>query len=317
MTLYEFDAMQPEEIFCGVDEAGRGPLAGPVCAAAVILPRGLELPGLNDSKKLTEKRREALFPIICEQAVAYAIAFATVEEIETHNILEATMLAMRRAVDGLSVRPQAALIDGNRPPRLAIPCRTVIHGDALSASIAAASVLAKVTRDREMLRLNEQYPDYGFAVHKGYGTKLHYARILTHGPSPVHRMSFLKKLYQPAKVSGTTAIGNAGEELAASYLKHQGYRILERNYRVPEGEIDIIAADRTHLVFCEVKTRAEHSMLPPETAVTRAKQKKLIAAAQSYLQTHDTDLQPRFDVITVVNTTPPTLTHYRSAFSGK
>lgn len=315
MTLYEFDALQPEEIICGVDEAGRGPLAGPVTAAAVILPRGLEIPGLNDSKKLTEKRREALFPVICEQAVSWSVGWASVEEIETLNILEATLLAMRRAVAGLAVRPQAALVDGNRPPRLSIPCRTVVHGDALSASIAAASVVAKVSRDHEMLRLDKEYPAYGFAVHKGYGTKLHYARILEYGPSPVHRMSFLKKLYPTAGVSKTTATGNAGEDLAAAYLERQGCRILERNYRVTEGEIDIIAADRKHLIFCEVKTRAANSMLPPEAAVTPAKKKRLIAAANRYLETHDTDLWPRFDVIAVVNTTSPTLTHYPAAFS--
>ena len=180
---------------CGVDEAGRGPLAGPVCAAAVILPRGLEIPGLNDSKKLTEKKREALFDVITAQAVAYGIAFATVEEIETLNILGATFLAMNRAIGMLSVRPALALIDGNRNSGIELPSRCIIGGDGKCASIAAASILAKVTRDRYMYEMAEKYPQYGFDGHKGYGTKAHYAAIREFGPSEIHRMSFLKKMH--------------------------------------------------------------------------------------------------------------------------
>lgn len=180
---------------CGVDEAGRGPLAGPVCAAACILPRGLQIEGLNDSKKLTEKRRAALYDVIAEKAVSYGIAFATVEEIEERNILGATYLAMNRAIAQLTVTPELALIDGNRNAGIGYPSRTVIHGDALCADIAAASILAKVTRDRLMLELAKDYPQYGFEKHKGYGTKAHYAAIREYGPSPVHRPSFLKKLH--------------------------------------------------------------------------------------------------------------------------
>lgn len=180
---------------CGVDEAGRGPLAGPVCAAACILPRGLQIEGLNDSKKLTEKRRAALYDVIAEKAVSYGIAFATVEEIEELNILGATYLAMNRAIAQLTVTPELALIDGNRNAGIGYPSRTVIHGDALCADIAAASILAKVTRDRLMLELAKEYPRYGFEKHKGYGTKAHYAAIREYGPSPVHRPSFLKKLH--------------------------------------------------------------------------------------------------------------------------
>lgn len=180
---------------CGVDEAGRGPLAGPVCAAAVILPPDVVIPGLDDSKKLTEKRREALYDVIREQAVAYSIAFAGVEEIEEHNILQATFMAMTRAVEGLSCPAQYALIDGNKiPPQLSVPAEFVIGGDAKSASIAAASVLAKVTRDRLMVEMEEQYPGYDFAKHKGYGTKVHREALLKLGPSPIHRISFLGKI---------------------------------------------------------------------------------------------------------------------------
>ena len=180
---------------CGVDEAGRGPLAGPVCAAAVILPRGLEIPGLNDSKKLTEKKRDALYDVIVAQALSYGIAFATVEEIEEQNILGATFLAMNRAIAALDTVPALALIDGNRNSGIEIPSRCIIGGDGKCASIAAASILAKVTRDRYMYEMAEKYPQYGFDQHKGYGTKAHYAAIREFGPSEIHRMSFLKKMH--------------------------------------------------------------------------------------------------------------------------
>ena len=183
------------QVICGVDEAGRGPLAGPVCAAAVILPPHVEIPGLNDSKKLTDKRRRELFPIIKEQAITYGIGLASHEEIDQINILQATYLAMERALAQLSVKPDLALIDGNRAKDFGLPVKTVVHGDSLSASIAAASVLAKVTRDDMMLQQDELYPRYGFAIHKGYGTKAHYDALRTYGPSPVHRMTFLKKFY--------------------------------------------------------------------------------------------------------------------------
>ena len=180
---------------CGVDEAGRGPLAGPVCAAAVILPRGTVIEGLNDSKKLSEKRREALYDEIVGKAIAFGVAFASVEEIEEKNILEATFLAMNRAIEKLSVVPALAIIDGNRNKGIALPSRCVIGGDGKCADIAAASILAKVTRDRYMLEMAEKYPQYGFDRHKGYGTAAHYAAIREYGPSPIHRMSFLRKMH--------------------------------------------------------------------------------------------------------------------------
>ena len=183
------------QVICGVDEAGRGPLAGPVCAAAVILPQGLEIPGLTDSKKLTDKKRRELFPVIKEQAIAYGIGLASHEEIDEINILQATYLAMERALAQLSVKPDIALIDGNRAKDFGLIVRTVVKGDSLSANIAAASVLAKVTRDDLMLELAETYPQYGFEVHKGYGTKAHYEALRAHGASPIHRKTFLKKFY--------------------------------------------------------------------------------------------------------------------------
>ena len=183
------------QLICGVDEAGRGPLAGPVCAAAVILPPNVEISGLNDSKKLSDKKRRELYPVIMEKAIAYGIAFADHKEIDEINILQATYLAMERAINQLSVRPELALIDGNRAKDFGIPVETVVHGDSLSASIAAASVLAKVTRDDYMLKMAEEYPGYDFEIHKGYGTKAHYAALTELGASPIHRMSFLKKFY--------------------------------------------------------------------------------------------------------------------------
>lgn len=193
---YENEALaEGYEIVCGIDEAGRGPLAGPVCAACVVLPKGAVLEGVNDSKKLTEKKREQLYDVIIEQALDYGIAFASEKEIDEINILQATFLAMRRAFGDLKkVKPDIALIDGNRSPSLGIAERTIVKGDANSANIAAASILAKVTRDRYMLQMAEKYPEYQFEKHKGYGTKLHYEMIEKYGVCELHRKTFLKKV---------------------------------------------------------------------------------------------------------------------------
>lgn len=192
---YELRAMeQGFKTVCGVDEAGRGPLAGPVYAAAVILPTGLQIPGLNDSKKLSEKKREELFEIITKNAVSYSVGIATEKEIDEINILNATFLAMKRAVDGLEICPDYAIIDGNREPHTGIFEETVVKGDGKVMSVAAASILAKVSRDRFMLEMAKKYPQYQFEKHKGYGTKLHYELISQYGVSPIHRRSFLKKI---------------------------------------------------------------------------------------------------------------------------
>lgn len=198
VSLWEIEDALKEKgvgVICGVDEAGRGPLAGPVCAAAVILPEHLEIPGLNDSKKLTDKKRRELCPIIKEQAVAYGIAFASEQEIDEINILQATFLAMKRAIAQLDGKAEFALIDGNRETDFGMEVMTVVKGDSRSANIAAASILAKVTRDDYMEKLAEEYPEYGFEVHKGYGTKKHYEALRVHGMCPAHRRTFLKKFY--------------------------------------------------------------------------------------------------------------------------
>lgn len=197
--LWKFEHAAFEEGFslvCGVDEAGRGPLAGPVCAAAVILPPDLEIEGLNDSKKLSDKRRRELYDVITEQAIAYGIAMVDEKVIDEINILQATFRAMRQAVEQLSEKPALALVDGNREPDFGdIPVKTIVKGDSLSANIAAASILAKVTRDRFMEEQDAIYPQYGFSVHKGYGTKAHYAALREYGACPIHRRTFLKKFY--------------------------------------------------------------------------------------------------------------------------
>ena len=195
IDMWEIEKGLDVGVICGVDEAGRGPLAGPVCAAAVILPQGEIIPGLNDSKKLTDKKRRELFPIIKEKAIAYGIAFATEQEIDEINILQATFLAMKRAIAQLEGKADFALIDGNRETDFGIPCQTVVKGDSRNANIAAASVLAKVTRDLYMEELAEQYPQYGFEIHKGYGTKAHYAALTEHGMCDAHRRTFLRKFY--------------------------------------------------------------------------------------------------------------------------
>ena len=194
---YEYENLLKEKGYktvCGIDEAGRGPLAGPVFAAAVILPDDLGDLGINDSKKLSEKKRDALFDVIKEKAIAWSVASASEQEIDEINILNATFLAMKRAVEGLSVKPDIALVDGNRKPKTGIEEMTRVKGDAKSISIAAASILAKVSRDRYLLELDEKYPEYQFKKHKGYPTALHYEMIKEHGISPVHRLSFLKNL---------------------------------------------------------------------------------------------------------------------------
>lgn len=197
MTLFEYDAEFRKNcgVFCGIDEAGRGPLAGDVYAAAVMLPEGIVIDGLNDSKKLSGKKRELLYGMIIEKAEAYGIGTASVEEIDSINILQATFLAMKRAVNGLGDRKFTALVDGNAVPPLGCEVKTLVKGDGISASIAAASIIAKVERDRYMKRLSDEYPQYMFEKHKGYGTKLHYELINKYGVSPVHRKSFLRKFF--------------------------------------------------------------------------------------------------------------------------
>ena len=316
---------------CGIDEAGRGPLAGPVAAAAVILPEDLVLPYLNDSKKVTEKRREVLYDQIREQALAWAVIMVPPDRIDEINILQATYEAMRGAVRQLSVRPGVLVNDAVTIPGIDILQVPVIKGDARCISIAAASILAKVTRDRYMKKMDAQYPVYGFAGHKGYGTKAHCEAILEYGPSPIHRMSFLGKILEGSpwqtqlsatgrgqtgtmslhKKDGQAASGQSartasdpglqtqdrrgtgrlGEEAAARYLAQHGVRILARNFHDRDGEIDLIGEEAGTLVFFEVKTRTNPQCGDPAEAVTPAKQQSICRTALYYLHRTGRDLQ--------------------------
>lgn len=318
--LFQYDREIGVFPLCGVDEAGRGPLAGDVYAAAVILKPDAVIEGLNDSKKLSEKKREQLFNEICAKAEAYCIASASVEEIDRLNILQATFLAMRRAVEGLSVKPKLVLVDGNRNPELSVHSRLVVKGDATSACIAAASILAKVSRDRYMKKLAEEYPQYGFEKHKGYGSKLHYQMLDKHGISPVHRRTFLKK-YVSGEESPAQKRGRIGENAVCGWLKTEGCVIAARNYSVPPyGEIDIVAEKDGITAFVEVKARKQGAKVGGTAAVTPSKQKKLILAASQYADTHPCG-RCRFDVAEVDLTGGKTprvtgLRYYPNAFTA-
>ena len=296
--LFLYDEMVGVRPLCGVDEAGRGPLAGDVYAAAVILKPDVRIEGLNDSKKLSEKKREQLYDEICAKAEAYCVATASVEEIDRLNILQATFLAMRRAVEGLQAVPKLVLVDGNRNPQLPIHSRLVVKGDASSACIAAASILAKVSRARYMKALSAQSPQYAFEKHKGYGSALHIEKIREFGPSPVHRMTFLKKILKGEETPAQKR-GRIGEEAVCEWLRSEGCTIAARNYRaLPYGEIDIVAYKDGITAFVEVKTRKKGAKVSGAAAVTPSKQKKLVLAALQYADAHACG-QCRFDVAEV------------------
>lgn len=323
MDLYDYEGRLADNndfsSICGTDEAGRGPLAGPVYAAAVSL-NGVKIDGLNDSKKLTQLKREKLYSEICSK-VEYAVASASVGEIEKYNILEASQLAMRRAVDALcsKVHIDAVFVDGNIARGFSIPAICVVNGDGLCASIAAASILAKVTRDREMVKLDEIYPGYGFAQHKGYPTKQHYKAIEKIGISPVHRQSFLKKFYErhnikdshhtqspPFQTEDKQSLydsardrGTRGESAVIKHLEKRGYRLIERNFYSHIGEIDLILEKGEFVVFTEVKLRKNHLFADAADSVDARKIHKIRRTAEYWLMTHNTILQPRFDVIEI------------------
>ena len=310
LWVYEREAFDAGiKLVCGVDEAGRGPLAGPVCAAAVMLPPGLEIPGLNDSKKLTDKKRRELYDVITAQAVSYGIAFASEQEIDEINILQATFLAMERAMQQLSPQPELALIDGNRTKDFGLPVRTIVKGDSLSASIAAASILAKVTRDRLMEEYDAQYPST-----RATGQSGTMKRCANSVPARFTGRRSSKNSMRTRDLSGPW-----GEALAAEYLRKKGWRIEAMNYRTRLGEIDIIASNRQYLVFCEVKLRKSADFAAAREFVDARKQQRLRTTALLYLSQHETPLQPRFDVIEIyapdgTQTRRPQITHMEDAF---
>ena len=274
----------------GVDEAGRGPLAGPVVAACVILDKNDIPQGANDSKKLSEKKREELFDVIMEKALSVSVGIVDHREIDSINILNATFKAMNIAIDNAEITPDFIIVDGNKVPRNGDNLQAIVKGDAKSATIACASIIAKVTRDRIMLALDEKYPQYGFAKHKGYGTADHTNAILAHGMSEVHRRTFCTKL-KPRGASGTNmrTRGDGGEEIAAGYVESLGYQILCRNYKCKCGEIDIIAKDGDTVVFIEVKSASNEKFGDAQSHVTSAKKQKLRNTAKYYMLTNNVE----------------------------
>jgi len=300
MTLYEFDKEIISEGFpvvCGLDEAGRGPLAGRVYAAACVLPSGFEPEFLNDSKKLTAKKRDILYDEIIANALDWAVAFSDEKEIDAMNILEASMLAMRRAAAQLNTTPDIYLVDGNRHPKIAGICRPIVKGDGKSAAIAAASILAKVSRDRYMTVMAEKYPGYGFEQHFGYPVKAHYEAIAELGPCEIHRKTFLKNLAEKHPVPNR---GTQGEDAAAVFLENSGFRILSRNFKVTEGELDIVAERGALVHIVEVKQRSDSSIERPAAWVNPAKQNRLRTAALYWLSQSGCKLPLCFDIVEIL-----------------
>ena len=289
----------------GIDEAGRGPLAGPVVAAAVILTQNVDLPEVNDSKKISEKKREKLFDDIHGQAVTVGIGIVHEKEIDFQNILQATFQAMRQAVGQLNVRPDILLVDGRKADIKHFRQESIIDGDEKSLSIAAASIIAKVTRDRIMRQYDIVFPKYGFARHKGYGTKLHIETITHCKATPIHRKSFnpvSNHLPTMAYIRRNRSLRELGEQLAACELIRNRHEIIEMNYNVPNvGELDIISRNKGDLVFTEVKTQtAGHGWGEPGSQIDEKKRDRIMNAVQHYMDTNELDCDFRFDVAEVV-----------------
>lgn len=310
MLTYEKAAYQKGyTLIAGVDEVGRGPLAGPVVAAAVILPQNHKIPFVNDSKQLSAQKRELLAEQIKKEALAYAVGVVSNERIDEINILQATYEAMQKALAELSPQPDLILADAVTIPKVDIPQQSIIKGDAKSLSIAAASIIAKVTRDAMMEEMAKAYPDYDFASNKGYGSQKHIAGIAQHGLCPIHRRSFVGKILEKQKNS--TEKGNVGEAIAVREMQKHGYTILEQNYRSGHGEIDIIAQKGEVIVFTEVKRRTSDTHGTPAEAIDKAKQARIIRTAQSYLALKEWyDYPCRFDVAEILEQNGQTYFRY-------
>jgi ribonuclease HII len=294
-----------KQFLAGIDEAGRGPLAGPVVSAAVILPQDIELPGVKDSKKISEKKREVLYGNIQEKALSVGIGWSDVAEIDEKNILKATYQSMRQAVGNLHINPEILLVDGRKADIKHFQQESIINGDQKSLSIAAASIIAKVTRDRMMRQFDIVFPEYGFAKHKGYGTKQHIEAIQKSKATPIHRKSFnpvSHHLPNMAYLQRNRLLGKLGEQLAACQLIRNHQHILEMNYNVPKiGEIDIISKDAEILVFTEVKTQTTgHGWGAPRSQIEEKKRDRIMNAVQHYMDTNELDCDFRFDVAEVI-----------------
>ena len=290
------------DLVAGIDEVGRGPLAGPVVAAAVILPKECKIEGVNDSKKLSAKKREELYDIILEKAVSYGIGIVSNERIDEINILQATYEAMREALSQLKPKADYILADAVTIPMVSTPQRGIVKGDATSMSIGAASIVAKVYRDRMMEAYDEVYPGYGFASNKGYGAAEHLEGIRKQGITPIHRKTFVKN-FLPQDGETTSDKGHRGESIAAKQMEKMGYEILKRNYYALKGEIDIIAKKDNYIVFTEVKYRQSEEMGTPAEAVDYKKQQNIIRAAKVYMAENcllEEGYDFRFDVAEVL-----------------
>ncbi len=301
MQLFKFDDDFKKDLICGVDEAGRGALAGPVVAACVILKKDARvyIPDVKDSKKCSEKKRNELFEKIIQASEDYGVGIVDSKKIDEINILNATMIAMKNAVESLKTKPNLVLIDGNKTPDLKFKSKSVVKGDSKSASIAAASIIAKVTRDRIMIKLDEKYNNYFFKDNKGYGTKKHYESILKYGIIPEHRKSFLKKIKDKKfKIQNTS--GKLGEKICYLYLCEKGFKVVCKNYKSLYGEIDLIAVKDDNIYFIEVKLRNESCNYCPKEAVDLKKQKKIIKTAIVFNQKHKNNYQMKFVVMEVL-----------------
>ena len=300
-TPFEIDLLnEGSRIIAGIDEAGRGPIAGPVAAAAVIFHREIDIPGVNDSKSLKPSLREELADAIKSKALSWAVGISSQQEIDRLNILKATHLAMKRAVASLKPKPNICLVDGYPIPDWEQPHRGIIQGDRRCFTIAAASILAKVHRDGMMLELHKKYPQYGFDRHKGYPTKMHRRMIRMYGPSPVHRMTFKllpeENIITKAQIYSPHKLGRDAENAAAAFIEGKGCAILARNYRAYHCEIDIIAQKGNTLIFIEVKS--SDSDIPPETMVNKRKIEHIIRAANAFLTENEIEeMDIRFDLI--------------------
>ena len=300
------------DLVAGIDEVGRGPLAGPVVAAAVILPKECKIEGVNDSKKLSAKKREDLYDIILEKAVSYGIGVVSNERIDEINILQATYEAMREALSQLKPKAEYILADAVTIPMVSTPQRGIVKGDAKSMSIGAASIVAKVYRDRMMEAYEEVYPGYGFASNKGYGAAEHIEGIRKQGITPIHRKTFVKN-FLPQDGDTATDKGHRGEVLAAKQMEKMGYEILERNFHALKGEIDIIAKKENVIVFTEVKYRKNEEMGTPAEAVNHWKQQHIIRAAKAYIAQKclmEMGYDFRFDVAEVLTSEGKTYFRY-------
>ena len=307
----------------GVDEAGRGPLAGPVVAAAVILDKDNIPDGIDDSKKLSPAVREELYQIITSRCVSFGTGTVWQEEIDKTDILKSTHHAMRKAIGSLGTAPDHILVDGKGLPGKIFPQTAIISGDSLSTSIAAASIIAKVTRDGIMREISKIYPEYGFEIHKGYGTEKHINSIKELGPSPVHRKSFrrVKEMEVKLDLTNQKKVGEHGERIASLELIKRGYKVVERNYWAGKrvSEIDIVASKDNTLVFVEVKTKLHQNFGEPEEWISEKKREQLIRAAEAYIQEKKPDVEEyRFDAMAVnIEPETPKLRHIINAFQKK